>query len=105
MIGRTNTGGGGGTGVAVTPLCFLVVTANGNVSMLNINSPAAVPPTVGTLDSITSFAEKAPDILAKIKGIFTKKKPEDGLDDETLNEELKDLEETLEDEAAKTEDK
>ena len=66
-------GGGGGTGVAVTPLCFLVVTANGNVSMLNINSPAAVPPTVGTLDSITSFAEKAPDILAKIKGLFTKK--------------------------------
>lgn len=92
-------GGGGGTGVAVTPLCFLVVKTNGDVSMLNISSPAAVPPAVGTLDSITSFAEKAPDIIAKIKGLFAKKKPEDGLDDAVLNEELADLAEAMESEA------
>ena len=98
-------GGGGGTGITVTPLCFLVVAANGTVSMMNISNPAAVPPAVGTLDSITSFAEKVPDIFAKIKGLFAKKKPEDGVDDETLNEELNDLEETLESEAAEKEDK
>lgn len=77
-------GGGGGTGIAVTPVCFLVVSAEGNVSILNITSPAAVSSAVGTIDSISNFADKAPEILGRIKDVFSKKAPESRLDDDTL---------------------
>ena len=63
-------GGGGGTGVSVTPVCFLVIAADGSVTMLNVNSPASVPPAVGAIDSISSFAQKAPDIIGKIKAQY-----------------------------------
>ena len=56
-------GGGGGTGISVNPVCFLVISKDGNVSMLNVNSPAAVSPAVGAIDSASSFAEKLPDIF------------------------------------------
>lgn len=85
-------GGGGGTGVSVVPVCFLVVSRDGNVSMLNITNPASVPPAVGVVDSVSSFAEKAPDIVARFKEIFSKKKkPEDGLDDDRLKSEIENL--------------
>lgn len=84
-------GGGGGTGISVTPVCFLVVNKEGNVSMLNINSPASVPPAVGVVDSVSSFAEKVPDIVERFKNMFAKKKTESGLDDEKLAEEIEAL--------------
>ena len=84
-------GGGGGTGVSVNPVCCLVSSKDGNVSMLNVNSPAAVSPAVGAIDSASSFAEKLPDVIERFKNIFAKKKTEDGLDDETLSKELEEL--------------
>ena len=42
--------------------------------------------------SVSSFAEKAPDIVARFKEIFSKKKkPEDGLDDDRLKSEIENL--------------
>lgn len=84
--------GGGGTGISVTPLCFLVVTADGGVTMMNIADSDTVPPAVGAIDSISSFVEKAPEIIAKIKGLFAKKTPTDELDDEALADEFSELE-------------
>ena len=36
---RNNFGGGGGTGVTINPIGFLVVDAEGGVDMININNP------------------------------------------------------------------
>lgn len=85
-------GGGGGTGVSVVPICFLVIDKDGNVNILNITNPAAVPEAVGVVDSVSSFIEKAPDIVARFKDMFSKdKKPENGLDDEKLSSEIEKL--------------
>lgn len=94
-------GGGGGTGISVTPLCFLVVDKNGKVSILNITNPSAVPAVVGTIDSISTLLEKAPDTISKIKSMFEKKEPESSLDDEELKEEIDALENELTERAEK----
>lgn len=59
---RNNFGGGGGTGVSVTPIGFLVVDAEGGVDMININNP-----TNDLGSSIESIMEKLPGILDKVK--------------------------------------
>jgi sporulation protein YtfJ len=61
--------GGGGTGVSVTPVAFLVVKSDGKVSMINVEMPPETPDVVGT---VTGFIEKSPDIVAKFKDIFAK---------------------------------
>lgn len=81
-------GGGGGTGISVTPLCFLVVNSEGNVSILDLNAPSPAPAIVGAIDSAADFAQKVPDIIARIKGIFVKDEPIKDLDDEETEEEL-----------------
>ncbi len=98
-------GGGGGTGISVTPLCFLVVDKDGKVSTLNITNPSAVPPVMGTIDSISSLLEKAPDTISRIKDIFGKKEPETALDDEELEAELDELEKELDEKQAAEDEK
>lgn len=93
-------GGGGGTGITVTPLCFLVVDKEGNVTTLNITNPAAVPAPVGVIDSVSSLLDKAPETIEKIKNLFAKKEPETALDDEELENEIEELEKELEEKAA-----
>ena len=94
-------GGGGGPGITVTPLCFLVVDKDGNVTTLNITNPAAVPAPVGVLDSVSSLLDKAPETIEKIKNLFTKKEPETALDDEELESEIEELEKELDEQAEK----
>ena len=65
---RQNFGGGGGTGLSVTPMGFLVCDKNGNVDFINANAKFRPDP----IDQITDFVEKTPDIIAKLKDIFTK---------------------------------
>lgn len=89
-------GGGGGTGISVTPVCFLVINADGKVSVLDLNAPSPAPAIIGTIDSIASFAQKAPEIIAKIKDIFVKDEPSGELDDEELKEELEALKDEVE---------
>ena len=62
--------GGGGTGLTVQPVCFLAVHADGNVEMLPL-AGAGAPDTV---EKIANAIEKAPDIISKIKALFSKKK-------------------------------
>ena len=52
-------GGGGGTGISVTPVAFLVVGRVG----------ADVPP-AGPVESLASLIEKSPDILSRLRGVF-----------------------------------
>ena len=75
-----NFGGGGGTGLTVTPVAFLVVAADGNVSVLNVNSPASATSTpVDTVSQFVSFIERSPDLLERINAVFAKKNEENNI--------------------------
>lgn len=70
-------GGGGGTGLTVSPVAFLVITAQGEVRLLQVDGPSGYPAgsVAGAVAAVDEIIDKAPDIIAKIKDIF-KKKPE-----------------------------
>ena len=70
----SNFGGGGGTGVTVNPVGFLVIKADGNVEMLNINAVS------DTGEAIASLIEKSPELFSKIKAVFSKDKKQDKVD-------------------------
>lgn len=64
-----NFGGGGGTGVTVSPVGFLVVTPNGKVDLLNINYEPKDP-----LSQIVGFIENSPELIQKFKDLIAGKK-------------------------------
>lgn len=64
-----NFGGGGGTGVTVSPIGFLVVSENGKVDLLNINYEPK-----DTLSQIVGFIENSPELIEKFKNLFSGKK-------------------------------
>ncbi len=65
--GKPNFGGGGGTGVSLVPVAFLVVSAEGNVSVLPITNEASD-------NALSTLIERAPAIFEKIKTKLSKKK-------------------------------
>ena len=67
-----NFGGGGGTGLSVAPAGFLVIDKNGHVDFINVGMKGKPDP----VDQIADFVERTPDILSKIKDIFTSDKKE-----------------------------
>ncbi len=65
-----NFGGGGGTGVNITPIAFLVISPTGGAEVLPItgyNDSTSV-------DKITGLIERSPEILSRLKDVFAKKK-------------------------------
>ncbi len=64
-----NFGGGGGTGLSISPAGFLIVDKNGKVEMLN----TGVAESKDILEQIADLLERSPDILEKFKTIFQKK--------------------------------
>ncbi len=82
--GKINFSGGGGTGLTMIPLAFLVVSPDGSVELLNIANPtgkkgsdAAAKPASDLGSAIETVLDKGPDAISKIKDIFTKKKTEE----------------------------
>ncbi len=71
---NANFGGGGGTGMSVSPVGFIVIKADGSVEMLNVNSNS------DTGDAIASIIEKSPEIFEKIKSFFKKDKNDEDED-------------------------
>ncbi len=73
-----NFGGGGGTGLSISPVGFLVINKEGNVDLINVGTPVPNDP----IEQISGIIERSPDIFAKLKAVFAKKKddPEDNLD-------------------------
>ncbi|MBQ8914660.1 MAG: sporulation protein YtfJ, partial [Clostridia bacterium] len=59
--GKNNFGGGGGTGVTVTPIAFIVVSADGKVEMLNISAPVVVEPR-DAVSQIIGAIERSPEL-------------------------------------------
>ena len=69
---KQNFGGGGGTGLNIIPIGFLVVDKDGDVELLNVGMKPASDP----VEQISELVDRAPEIIAKIKDAF-KKTPED----------------------------
>ena len=67
-----NFGGGGGTGVTVSPVGFLVVDPNGKVDLLNVNYEPKDP-----LSQIVGLIENSPELIEKFKGLFKSNKKEE----------------------------
>lgn len=67
-----NFGGGGGTGVTVSPLGFLVISPKGKVELLNIEAPSVDPVT-----RVVDFVENTPELIEKIKKLFPKREKDD----------------------------
>ena len=68
-----NFGGGGGTGISVNPVGFLVIDSYGAVDFINIVKKGKPDP----VDQIADLVERTPEIIAKIKDIFAQEKDTD----------------------------
>ena len=69
-IKQPRIGGGGGTGVTVTPIAFLIISPSGKVDLM----PIANHSNEGTIDKVTSIIERSPDILERLKKVFVSDK-------------------------------
>ncbi|MBQ3065314.1 MAG: sporulation protein YtfJ [Clostridia bacterium] len=78
--GNYNFSGGGGSGVQVVPVAFLVVHADGSVEMMNVSNPTSKPPAdLGY--NVSSLVDRVPEIIEKIKTMIPKKKKSDDTDE------------------------
>lgn len=66
--GQKNFGGGGGTGVSVSPVGFLCVDPDGRVDFLSVTNGGG-----DSIDKVANLVERTPDIIEKIKAVFDKK--------------------------------
>ena len=60
-----NFGGGGGTGLSITPIAFLTVGRDAEVSIIHINSAG------GEVERIANLIERSPDIIEKIRSALS----------------------------------
>jgi sporulation protein YtfJ len=60
-----NFGGGGGTGMTITPIAFLTVSPNAEVGIIPISSAD------NDIDKLVRLVDRSPDIISKIKGILS----------------------------------
>ena len=68
-----NFGAGGGTGLSIQPLGFLVIDVEGKVDMINVGVKNPSDP----IEQIADFIERSPEIIAKVKAILGKDKSEE----------------------------
>ena len=63
-----NFGGGGGTGLNILPIGFLVVDKDGGVDLLNVG----MKPVSDPVEQLSDLVDRAPEIIAKINAAFAK---------------------------------
>ena len=68
-----NFGAGGGTGISVQPIGILCVSKDGDVEFINIGVKNPVDP----LEQISDLIDRSPEIIAKVKALFSKKKDDE----------------------------
>ncbi len=56
-----NFGGGGGTGLSITPIAFLTVSQNAEINLIHINNSES------NIDKISDLIEHSPQIIEKIR--------------------------------------
>ena len=64
-----NFGGGGGTGLSVSPVGFLIVDPSGAVDFINVTEKGSPDP----IEQVADIVERVPDIIGRIKDLFTGK--------------------------------
>ena len=64
-----NFGGGGGTGLSVSPVGFLIVDPSGAVDFINVTEKGSPDP----IEQVADIVERVPDIIRRIKDLFTGK--------------------------------
>lgn len=80
-----NFGAGGGTGLTIVPVGFLIIKKEGSVEMINVGQPYPQDP----IEQITSIIERSPEIFGRIKAVFKKKdKGETSASDEMIVEDF-----------------
>jgi len=67
LIGTQNFGGGGTTGVSVTPMAFLTVNSNAEVNLISLTDKGIE----SDISKITSLIEHSPEIIEKIKNALS----------------------------------
>ena len=74
-------GGGGGSGMSVSPVGFLVIDKNGKTEFINVDRKNAPDP----VEQACDFLDRTPEIIQKVKNIFT---GDDEQSDEIVVEEI-----------------
>lgn len=69
VLKNANFSGGGGTGISVSPIGFLIVDRDGCVELLTVDNPS----TGDSVDKLVSLIERSPEIISKVKNVFSKK--------------------------------
>lgn len=69
LLKNANFSGGGGTGISVSPIGFLVIGKDGRVELLTLDNPT----TGDSIDKLVSVIERSPEIISKVKDVFSKK--------------------------------
>jgi len=86
-------GGGGGTGITVSPIGFLTVSPTGEVDLIPMVSEGP-----GPLDKLADLISSAPSMINRVKDFFAKDEEEESVD---LTEEAERLAKDAEKEIAK----
>lgn len=68
LLKNANFSGGGGTGISVSPIGFLVVSKEGHVELLTMDNPGAGD----SIEKLVSVVERAPEIISRVKVAFKK---------------------------------
>lgn len=66
LIGTQNFGGGGTTGVSVTPVAFLTVNQKAEVNLITLSGGIE-----SDISRISSLIERSPEIIEKIKNALS----------------------------------
>ncbi len=77
--GPKSFGGGGGTGVTVTPIGFLTVSPDGKIAMVPVVAEESTP-----IDQILGLVEQAPEIIKKIKDALSDREEEEESEEELI---------------------
>ncbi|MBQ0092223.1 MAG: sporulation protein YtfJ [Clostridiales bacterium] len=68
--------GGSGAGVSVTPMGFLVVAADGKITLLDLKNPASYTENPGPVEKVfdgaNALLDRTPDLISKCKDLFKK---------------------------------
>ncbi|MBE6685214.1 MAG: hypothetical protein E7592_06145 [Ruminococcaceae bacterium] len=74
-----NFGAGGGTGISVQPIGILCISKDGSVELINIGVKNPSDP----VEQLSDLIDRAPEIIAKVKALFAKDKPEEETEEKT----------------------
>lgn len=66
-------GGGGGSGMTVNPIGFLVIDKFGKTDFVSVEGKGAPDP----IEQFSDLLDRSPEIIQKIKNIFTNEQPKE----------------------------